>query len=214
MQIKRILPFLILGLATLPSARAANITVGYQNYNPVYSSDKTTLLSPSSLVWFGSWVDGTDVSAILSGYFGGTQTLSQLTSAFTLATTKVYSDFGDGSESISSTMSDTGLIGRNVEMVFWNSSSVNTASQAASFRWANSAYPDGASLDTEVNVANALPSYPDPDIAVSVIYGTVQDSGSDGVGTISTIPEPTIASLLVGAGVLLFASRRPANLKL
>lgn len=214
MQTKPILASLALGLAALLPAHAANITVGYQNYNTVYLSDATTVLPGTSLVWFGSWADGADVPAFLSEYLDGTRTLAQLNAFFTLGVTKVYSDFGDGSEPFSFTMSDTGLVGRNIDMVFWNASSADSATEAAAFRWDLAAFPDGTSLDTEVNIANALPSL-DPDIAVSVLYGTAVDSGSDGLGTITTIPEPSTTSLLLGAGSLLFSRllSRNKNLK-
>jgi hypothetical protein len=97
-------------------------------------------------------------------------------------------------------MSDVGFVGRNVDMILWNASTAQTATQAAAFRWNNAAYPDGTSLDTEVQVANVFPSL-DPDAAVSVLYGTATDSGSDGFGYIFTagvVPEPSTGSLLIG----------------
>jgi hypothetical protein len=204
MQIKPTLTSIVLGLASLLSTQAANITVGYQNYNAVYLSDATTVLPETSLVWLGSWADSTNVSATLSGYLAGTTTLAQLNAAFTIGATQQYSYFGDGSESISTIMSDAGLVGRPIDMVFWNSPAVSSATQAAAFRWGNSAFPDGSTLDTEVSVANALPSL-EPDIAVSVIFGTAADSGTDGLGTITTIPEPSSASLMLGAAGILFS---------
>jgi hypothetical protein len=45
----------------------------------------------------------------------------------------------------------------------------------------------------------------EPDIAVSVIFGTAADSGTDGLGTITTIPEPSSASLMLGAAGILFS---------
>ena len=194
---------------------AANISVGYQNYNTVYNLETDAPLASSSLVWLGSWQDGTNPTGILSGYFAGSKSLadvSSLSSAFVVGSTSTYGLFGDGSAAYGFTMDDVGFIGRNVDMILWNASTVETATQAVAFRWVNSVYPDGASMDTDVQVANALLSL-DPDVAVSVLHGTATDSGSDGLGYIFTagIPEPSTGSLLIGGIALVLANLRKSR---
>ena len=205
----------MLGLIVVAAAQignAANITVGYQNYNTVYNQVTDAALAPTSLVWFGSWNDGTNATGILNEYFAGTKSYADVSTAFLIGATKTYQDFGDGSEAYTFSMSDVGFVGRRVDMILWNASTAQTATQAAAFRWNNAAYPDGDSLDTEVQVANVLPSL-DPDIVVSVLYGTAQDSGSDGIGYIFTagIPEPSTGSLLIGGIALVLANVRKSR---
>ena len=220
----------LLGLVMVVAAQvgyAANISVGYQNYNTVYNQATDAVLAPTSLVWFGSWNDGTNATGILNEYFAGTKSYTDVSAAFLIGATKTYQDLGDGSEPYVFSMSDLrtfgvgaqagvmidpGLVGRNVDMILWNASTAQTATQAAAFRWSSAAYPDGTSLDTEIQVANVLPSL-DPDIAVSILYGTAQDSGSDGIGYIFTagIPEPSTGSLLIGGIVLVLANVRKSR---
>jgi len=192
--------------------QAANISVGYQNYNTVYNLVTDAALAPSSQVWFGSWNNGTNPTGILNEYFAGTKSYTDVSAAFLIGATKTYQDFGDGSEPYVFSMSDVGLVGRNVDMILWNASTAQIATQAAAFRWSSAAYPDGTSLDTEIQVANVLPSL-DPDVAVSVLYGTAQDSGSDGVGYIFTagIPEPSTGLLLIGGIALVLANYRKSR---
>jgi hypothetical protein len=190
----------VLGLIVVVAAQvgqAANISVGYQNYNTVYNLETDAALAPSSQVWFGSWNNGANPTGILNEYFAGTKSYTDVSAAFLIGATKTYQDLGDGSEPYVFSMSDVGFVGRNVDMILWNTSTAQTATQAAAFRWSSAAYPDGTSLDTEIQVANVLPSL-DPDVAVSVLYGTAQDSGSDGIGYIFTVPEPSTGSLLIG----------------
>jgi hypothetical protein len=205
----------MLGLIAVFAAQvgqAANISVGYQNYNIVYNLVTDAALAPSSQVWFGSWNDGTNPTGILNEYFAGTKSYTDVSAAFLVGATKTYQDLGDGSEPFVFSMSDVGFVGRNVDMILWNASTAQTATQAAAFRWSSAAYPDGTSLDTEIQVANVLPSL-DPDIAVSVLYGTAQDSGSDGIGYIFTagIPEPSTGSLLIGGIALVLANVRKSR---
>ena len=205
----------ILGLIVVVAGQvgnAANISVGYQNYNTVYNLVTDAALAPSSQVWFGSWNNGTNPTGILNEYFAGTKSYTDVSAAFLIGATKTYQDFGDGSQPYVFSMSDVGLIGRNVDMILWNASTAQTATQAAAFRWSSAAYPDGTSLDTEIQVANVLPSL-DPDVAVSVLYGTAQDSGSDGFGYIFTagIPEPSTGSLLIGGIALVLANVRKSR---
>jgi hypothetical protein len=205
----------MLGLIAVFAAQvgqAANISVGYQNYNTVYNLVTDAALAPSSQVWFGSWNDGTNPTGILNEYFAGTKSYTDVSAAFLVGATKTYQDLGDGSEPYVFSMSDVGFVGRNVDMILWNASTAQTATQAAAFRWSSAAYPDGTSLDTEIQVANVLPSL-DPDVAVSMLYGTAQDSGSDGVGYIFTagIPEPSTGSLLIGGIALVLANVRKSR---
>jgi hypothetical protein len=206
----------MLGLIAVFAAQvgqAANISVGYQNYNTVYNLVTDAALAPSSQVWFGSWNNGTNPTGILNEYFAGTKSYTDVSAAFLIGATKTYQDFGDGSEPYVFSMSDVGFVGRNVDMILWNASTAQTATQAAAFRWNNAAYPDGTSLDTEVQVANVFPSL-DPDAAVSVLYGTATDSGSDGFGYIFTagaVPEPSTGSLLIGGIALVLANYRKSR---
>jgi hypothetical protein len=209
----------ILGLTVMFAAQvgqAANISVGYQNYNTVYNLVTDAALAPSSQVWFGSWNNGTNPTGILNEYFAGSKSYTDVSAAFLIGATKTYQDLGDGSEPYVFSISDVGLVGRNVDMILWNASTAQTATQAAAFRWGSAAYPDGTSLDTEIQVANVLPSF-DPDAAVSVLFGTAQDSGSDGIGYIFTagsaaVPEPSTASLLIaGIGLVLTNVRKSRN---
>ena len=209
----------ILGLMVMFAAQfgqAANISVGYQNYNTVYNLVTDAALVPSSQVWFGSWNNGTNPTGILNEYFAGSKSYTDVSAAFLIGATKTYGNLGDGSEPYVFSMSDVGFVGRNVDMILWNASTAQTATQAAAFRWSSAAYPDGTSLDTEIQVANVLPSL-DPDAAVTVLYGTAQDSGSDGIGYIFTagsaaVPEPSTASLLIaGIGLVLANVRKSRN---
>lgn len=205
----------MLGLIAVFAAQvgqAANISVGYQNYNTVYNLVTDAALAPSSQVWFGSWNNGTNPTGILNEYFAGTKSYTDVSAAFLVGATKTYQDLGDGSEPFVFSMSDVGFVGRNVDMILWNASTAQTATQAAAFRWSSAAYPDGTSLDTEIQVANVLPSL-DPDVAVTVLYGTAQDSGSDGIGYIFTagIPEPSTGSLLIGGIALVLANVRKSR---
>lgn len=208
----------ILGLIVVVAGQvgnAANISVGYQNYNTVYNLVTDAALAPSSQVWFGSWNNGANPTGILNEYFAGTKSYTDVSAAFLIGATKTYADFGNGSEAYSFSMSDVGFVGRRVDMILWNASTAQTATQAAAFRWNNAAYPDGGSLDTEVQVANVLPSL-DPDVAVSVLYGTAQDSGSDGIGYIFTagsaaVPEPTTASMLIAGIALVLTNVRKSR---
>jgi len=205
----------MLGLMVLVAGQvgnAANISVGYQNYNTVYNLATDAALAPSSQVWFGSWNNGANPTGILNEYFAGTKSYTDVSAAFLIGATKTYQDLGDGSEPYVFSMSDVGFVGRNVDMILWNTSTAQTATQAAAFRWSSAAYPDGTSLDTEIQVANVLPSL-DPDAAVSVLYGTAQDSGSDGIGYIFTagIPEPSTGSLLIGGIALVLANHRKSR---
>jgi len=208
MKIKSLAMLGLMVLAAGQVGNAANISVGYQNYNTVYNRKTGAALAPSSQVWFGSWNNGANPTGILIEYFAGTKSYTDMSAAFLIGATKSYSDFGDGSEPYVFSMSDVGLVGRNVDMVLWNAPTAQTATDAAAFRWSGAVYPDGTSLDTEIQVANALPSL-DPDIAVSVLYGTAQDTGSDGFGSIITglIPEPSTGSLVM-AGLLALLSIR------
>lgn len=211
---KKYLPILaLMVVAGTQVGHTANITVGYQNYNTVYNLATDASLDPSSLVWLGSWQNGTNPTSILSDYFAGSKSFADVSSAFLVGSTSTYGIFGDGSEAYAFTMNDVGFIGRNVDMILWNASTVQTATQAAAFRWNNSVYPDGASVDTEVQVANVLPSL-DPDAAVSVLHGTATDSGFDGIGYIFTagaIPEPSTGSLLIGGIALVLANCRKSR---
>ena len=205
----------MLGLMVLVAGQvgnAANISVGYQNYNTVYDLRTDAALAPSSQVWFGSWNNGINPTDLLSQYLAGTKSYTDVSAAFLIGATKTYQDFGDGSEPYVFSMSDVGLVGRNVDMVLWNAPTAQTATHAAAFRWSSAVYPDGTSLDTEIQVANALPSL-DPDIAVSVLYGTAQDSGSDGFGYIFTapIPEPSTASMLIAGIALVLTNVRKSR---
>ena len=205
----------MLGLMVLVAGQvgnAANISVGYQNYNTVYNLATDAALAPSSQVWFGSWNNGANPTGILNEYFAGTKSYTDVSAAFLIGATKTYQDLGDGSEPYVFSMSDVGFVGRNVDMILWNSSTAQTATQAAAFRWSSAAYPDGTSLDTEIQVANVLPSL-DPDVAVTVLHGTAQDSGSDGIGYIFTagIPEPSTASLLIGGIALVLTNVRKSR---
>jgi len=210
------LPILaLMVVAGIQVGHTANISVGYQNYNTVYNLVTDAALAPSSLVWLGSWQNGTNPTYILSNYFAGSKSVadvSSLSSAFLVGSTSTYGLFGDGSEAYGFTMSDVGFTGRNVDMILWNASTVQTSTQAVAFRWNNSVYPDGASVDTEVQVANVLPSL-DPDVAVSVLYGTAQDTGTDGIGYIFTagVPEPSTGSLLIGGIALVLANVRKSR---
>jgi hypothetical protein len=206
MKTKSLAMFGLMVVFAAQVGQAANISVGYQNYNTVYNLVTDAALAPSSQVWFGSWNNGTNPTGILNEYFAGTISYTDVSAAFLIGATKTYQDFGDGSEPYVFSMSDVGFVGRNVDMILWNASTAQTATQAAAFRWSSAAYPDGTSLDTEIQVANVLPSL-DPDVAVSVLYGTAQDSGSDGIGYIFTagaaaVPEPSTASMLI-AGIAL-----------
>ena len=205
----------ILGLIVVVAGQvgnAANISVGYQNYNTVYNLVTDAALAPSSQVWFGSWNNGTNPTGILNEYFAGTKSYTDVSAAFLIGATKTYQDFGDGSQPYVFSMSDVGFIGRNVDMILWNASTAQTATQAAAFRWSSAAYPDGTSLDTEIQVANVLPSL-DPDVAVTVLYGTAQDSGTDGIGYIFTagIPEPSTGSLLIAGIALVLTNVRKSR---
>jgi len=217
----------ILGLIVVVAAQvgqAANISVGYQNYNTVYNLVTDAALAPSSQVWFGSWNDGTNPTGILNEYFAGTKSYTDVSAAFLIGATKSYQDLGDGIAPYVFSMSDlrtftaggavidAGLVGRKLDMVLWNASTAQTATQAAAFRWNNAVYPDGTSLDTEIQVANVLPSM-DPEIAVTVLHGTAQDSGSEGIGYIFTagIPEPSTGSLLIGGIALVLANVRKSR---
>ena len=205
----------ILGLIVVVAGQvgnAANISVGYQNYNTVYNLVTDAALAPSSQVWFGSWNNGTNPTGILNEYFAGTKSYTDVSAAFLIGATKTYQDFGDGSQPYVFSMSDVGFIGRNVDMILWNTSTAQTATQAAAFRWSSAAYPDGTSLDTEIQVANVLPSL-DPDVAVTVLYGTAQDSGTDGIGYIFTagIPEPSTGSLLIAGIALVLTNVRKSR---
>jgi len=205
----------MLGLMVLVAGQvgnAANISVGYQNYNTVYDLRTDAALAPSSQVWFGSWNNAINPTDILSQYRDGTKSFADVSAAFEIGATKSYSNFGDGSEPYVFSMSDVGLVGRPVDMVLWNAPTAQTATYAAAFRWSSAVYPDGTSLDTEIQVANALPSL-DPSIAVSVLYGTAQDTGSDGFGYIFTapIPEPSTGSLLIGGIALVLANYRKSR---
>jgi len=210
------LPMLVLMVfAGTQVGHAANITVGYQNYNTVYNLETDAPLAPSSLVWLGSWQNGTNPTSILSDYFAGSKSFADVSSAFLVGSTSTYGIFGDGSEAYGFTMSDVGFTGRNVDMILWNASTVQTSTQAAAFRWNNSVYPDGASVDTEVQVANVLPSM-DPEAAVSMLYGTAQDSGSDGIGYIFTagsaaVPEPSTVSMLIAGIALVITNVRKSR---
>jgi len=208
------LPILaLMVVAGIQVGHTANISVGYQNYNTVYNLVTDAALAPSSQVWFGSWNNGTNPTGILNEYFAGTKSYTDVSAAFLIGATKTYQDFGDGSEPYVFSMSDVGFVGRNVDMILWNASTAQTATQAAAFRWNNAAYPDGTSLDTEVQVANVFPSL-DPDAAVSVLYGTATDSGSDGFGYIFTagaVPEPSTGSLLIGGIALVLANYRKSR---
>ena len=206
MKTKSLTMFGLIVVFATQVGQAANISVGYQNYNTVYNLVTDAALAPSSQVWFGSWNDGANPTGILNEYFAGTKSYTDVSAAFLIGATKTYQDLGDGSEPYVFSMSDVGFVGRNVDMILWNASTAQIATQAAAFRWSSAAYPDGTSLDTEIQVANVLPSL-DPDIAVSVLYGTAQDSGSDGIGYIFTagaaaVPEPSTASMLI-AGIAL-----------
>jgi len=212
MQIKSLAMLGLMVLVAGQVGNAANISVGYQNYNTVYDLRTDAALAPSSQVWFGSWNNAINPTDILSQYRAGTKSYADVSAAFVIGATKSYSDFGDGSEPYVFSMSDVGLVGRNVDMVLWNAPTAQTATYAAAFRWSSAVYPDGTSLDTEIQVANALPSL-DPDIAVSVQYGTAQDTGSDGFGYIFTapIPEPSTGSLLIGGIALVLANYRKSK---
>ena len=215
MKTKSLAMFGLMVVFATQVGQAANISVGYQNYNTVYNGETDAALAPTSLVWFGSWNDGTNATGILNEYFAGTKSYTDVSAAFLIGATKTYADFGNGSEAYSFSMSDDGFVGRKVDMVLWNASTAQTATQAAAFRWSSAAYPDGTSLDTEVQVANVLPSL-DPDVAVSVLYGTAQDSGSDGIGYIFTagsaaVPEPTTASMLIAGIALVLTNVRKSR---
>ena len=90
----------IIGLIVMAAGQvgnAANISVGYQNYNTVYNLVTDAALAPSSQVWFGSWNDGTNATSILNEYFAGTKSYTDVSTAFLIGATKTYQDFGDGS---------------------------------------------------------------------------------------------------------------------
>ena len=168
----------------LQTSYAATIFVNYQNYNPVTSTD-TNVLAGNSLVWFGSWKANTNVADVLSSYLSGNSTEAALLSNFTLGKSTTYAAFGDGSEPVLFSFSDVGLVGEKIDMVFWKGSTLAGATEVAALRWNNSSYPDGGSLDTEVSIANALPSY-DPNNSATALYGSTADTGTDGVGIITT----------------------------
>ena len=168
----------------LQKSYAATIFVNYQNYNPVKSTDQNELAS-TSLVWFGSWKANTNVAEILSSYLSGNSTEAALLSNFTLGKSTTYAAFGDGTEPVPFSFSDVGLVGEKIDMVFWKGSTLAAATEVAALRWNNSSYPDGGSLDTQVSIANALPSY-DPNNSATALYGSTADSGTDGVGIITT----------------------------
>ena len=168
----------------LQKSYAATIFVNYQNYNPVKSTDQNELAS-TSLVWFGSWKANTNVAEILSSYLSGNSTEAALLSNFTLGKSITYAAFGDGTEPVPFSFSDVGLVGEKIDMVFWKGSTLAAATEVAALRWNNSSYPDGETLDTQVSIANALPSY-DPNNSATALYGSTADSGTDGVGTITT----------------------------
>ena len=168
----------------LQKSYAATIFVNYQNYNPVTSTD-TNVLAGNSLVWFGSWKANTNVADVLSSYLSGNSTEAALLSNFTLGKSTTYADFGDGTEPVLFSFSDVGLVGEKIDMVFWKGSTLAAATEVAALRWNNSSYPDGGSLDTEVTIANALPSY-DPNNSATALYGSTADTGTAGVGTITT----------------------------
>jgi hypothetical protein len=168
----------------LQKSFAATIFVNYQNYNPVKSTDQNELAS-TSLVWFGSWKANTNVAEVLSSYLSGNSTEAALLSNFTLGKSTTYAAFGDGTEPALFSFSDMGLVGEKIDMVFWKGPTLAAATEVAALRWNNSSYPDGGSLDTEVSIANALPSY-DPNNSATALYGSTADSGTDGVGIITT----------------------------
>ena len=88
MKIKKSLT--ILGLIVAVAGQvgnAANISVGYQNYNTVYDLVTDAALASSSQVWFGSWNNETNPTGILNEYFAGTKSYTDMSAAFLIGAT-------------------------------------------------------------------------------------------------------------------------------
>ena len=182
-------------ICTAHRTSAANITLGYQNINSVQSLDNA-VLSPTALVWFGSWNTGVDVANVLSSYLQSDKLAAAqaaLNANFTLGQATTYSALGDGADPVLFTISDVGLVLKNIDMVFWKGTSLGSASEAAALRWNGKSFPDGDTLDTNVAFNNALASN-DADSAPTALFGSAIDSGTDGVGTITTTPGIAITS--------------------
>ena len=208
---RKILVTVVMGvLSALQVAQAANIKLGYQNINSVQSLDNS-VLTPTALVWFGSWNTGVDVANVLSSYLQSDKLAAAqaaLNANFTLGQATTYSALGNGADPVLFTISDVGLVGKNIDMVFWKGTSLGSASEAAALRWNGKSFPDGLSLDTEVQFNNALASN-DADSAPTALFGSAIDSGTDGMGTITTaIPEPSSFSMILGGLVALASLRR------
>jgi hypothetical protein len=170
---------------------AATITISYLNYNKVTSLD-TQELAANSVVWFGSWnVETSLVSSALSSYLTGPRLSSDydtLVSNFTLGRTTTYSDLGAG-EIVDFPLSDVGLVGKKIDMLFWNGSTTALATEVAAIRWDSDSYPDVSTLITGVTIANSLPSIGEN--YVTALFGSFVDTGifdteTAGRGTIKT----------------------------
>jgi len=170
---------------------AATITISYLNYNKVTSLD-TKELTANSVVWFGSWnVETSLVSSALSSYLTGPRLSSDyntLVSNFTLALTTTYSALGTG-EIVDFPLSDEGLVGKKIDMLFWNGSTTALATEAAAIRWDSESYPDVSKLVFGVSIVNTLPSYGQN--YATTLFGSFVDIGipetdTAGLGTIQT----------------------------
>ena len=170
---------------------AATITISYQNRNKVTSLD-TQELAANSVVWFGSWnVETSLVSSALSSYLTGPRLLSDyntLVSNFTFGLTTTYGDLGTG-DIVDFTLSDVGLVRKEIDMLLWNGSTTALATEVVAIRWESFAYPDGAGQSTSETIDNSLPSLGEG--YVTTLFGSFVDTGifdtaTAGLGTIQT----------------------------
>lgn len=177
----------LLLVSGMENSSAANIiTISYVNYNTVTSLD-TTVLPANSVVWFGSWNVTTNIemniSNLLSNYLTGQLSSAALASNFTLGLETTYGALGAG-DIVDFTLSDEGLIDKKIDMVLWKGSTTALATEVAAIRWDGSVYPDVSTLITGVAIANSLPSIGEN--YVTALFGSIADTGADGLGTIAT----------------------------
>ena len=182
----------LLLVSGMEKSSAANITISYVNYNTVTSLD-TTVLPANSVVWFGSWNVTTNIemniSNLLSNYLTGQLGSSAaLASNFTLGLQTTYGALGAGAI-VDFPLSDDGLIDKKIDMVLWNGSTTELATEVAAIRWESASYPDVSTLVTGVAIANTLPSYGEN--YVTALFGSFVDIGifdtdTAGLGTIAT----------------------------
>ena len=167
---------------------AATITISYQNRNKVTSLD-TQELAANSVVWFGSWnVETSLVSSVLSSYLTGQSDYDTLVSNFTFGLIRTYSDLGTG-DIVDFTLSDVGLVRKNIDMLLWNGSTTALATEVVAIRWDSFAYPDGAGQSPSETIDNSLPSLGEG--YVTPLFGSFVDTGTPdtataGLGTIQT----------------------------